>query len=344
MAGEQPKIGVLGAGAIGCYVGGSLAVAGDVVLVGRKRIQDQVAEVGLTLIDLDGRKTHIEKDQVVVATDPAALADRDVVLCCVKSGQTEEAAEQLDAALAPGSVVVSLQNGMNNATELRARLKDKIVLGGIVGFNVVSHGPATFRHATNGPLVIEASTDARVVSLSVSLSGALSKAGFDVELASDIRAHQWSKLVMNLNNALSALSDVPTPTLLFDAGYRAIVRAIVVEALSVLRAAGVRTARLGPLPVGWFPFVLALPTALLRLALRAQLEIDPDARSSMWEDLVRKRPTEVDYLNGEIVRLAASCGASAPLNQRIVEVVHEAERRAQGSPKLSAEELWRRLS
>jgi 2-dehydropantoate 2-reductase len=229
---------------------------------------------------------------------------------------------------------------MNNATELRARLKDKIVLGGIVGFNVVSRGPGTFRRATSGPLVIETSSDARVVAL----SGALSKAGFEVELAADIRAHQWSKLVMNLNNALSAVSDVPTLTLLFDAGYRAIVRAIIVEALSVLRAAGVRTARLGPLPVGWFPFVLALPTALLRLALRAQLEIDPDARSSMWEDLVRGRPTEVDHLNGEIVRLAASCGASAPLNQRIVEIVHEAERRAQGSPKLSAEALWRRLA
>jgi 2-dehydropantoate 2-reductase len=137
---------------------------------------------------------------------------------------------------------------------------------------------------------------------------------------------------------------VPTTTLVFDAGYRAIVRAVVVEALGVLDAAGVRTARLGPLPVGWFPFVLALPTALLRLALRAQLEIDPDARSSMWEDLVRGRLTEVDYLNGEIVRLAASCGASAPLNERIVTIMHDVERQAKGSPKLSAEELWRRLS
>jgi 2-dehydropantoate 2-reductase len=334
------KIGVLGAGAIGCYVGGALAATGvDVVFVGRKRVKEEVDDAGLTLIDLGGRTVHVPKEQTTFAVEPVALADRDVVLCCVKSGQTAEAGGELAAVLAPGTVVASLQNGISNPEVLRARLSDAIVLGGVVGFNVVMRDGA-YRRATSGALVIEASKDARVLSL----ADALSKAGFEVELARDIRAHQWSKLVMNLNNALSALSDVPTTTLLFDAGYRAIVRAVVVEALGVLDTAGVHTARLGPIPVGWFPFVLALPTALLRLVARAQLAIDPEARSSMWADLVKGRPTEVDQLNGEIVRLAASCGKAAPLNARIVEVIHDVERRAQGSPKLSAEELWRTLS
>lgn len=91
------------------------------------------------------------------------------------------------------------------------------------------------------------------------------------------------------------------------------------------------------------PHALRLPTALVRIVARAQLEIDPEARSSMWEDLTANRATEVDWLNGEVVRLAESCGAQAPLNRRIVELVHEAERRGAGSPKLSAEELWSRL-
>ena len=74
------------------------------------------------------------------------------------------------------------------------------------------------------------------------------------------------------------------------------------------------------------------------------MKIDPEARSSMWEDLSRGRLTEVDHLNGEIVRVAESCGRRAPLNQRMVEIVHDAEKRGSGSPKLTADELWTALS
>ena len=191
-----------------------------------------------------------------------------------------------------------------------------------------------------GPLVIERSADVRAYQL-VTL---LAAAGFDVELVTDIRPLQWSKLIMNLNNAVGALSDRPTPDLLFIEGYRRILRALMSEALDVLRAAKVRTVRLGPLPITLFPVVLRLPSPLLRLVAGAQVKIDPEARSSMWEDLSRGRPTEVDHLNGEIVRLAESCGASAPLNTRMVTLVHEAEKRAAGSPKLSPEALWAALT
>ena len=144
---------------------------------------------------------------------------------------------------------------------------------------------------------------------------------------------------MNLNNAISALSDRPTRELIFSPGYRRVLRALMRESIDVLRAADVKPGRLGVLPVTIFPAVLSLPTPLLRLVARAQLKIDPEARSSMWEDISRGRPTEVDELNGEIVRLAASCGATAPLNARIVALVREAEARGEGSPKMTPREL-----
>lgn len=343
MAGESGlRVGIMGAGAVGCYVGGCLAADGEsVVFVGRERLKKELEESGLVLSDLGGDKGRVlGRERIVFATELSALADCDVVLCCVKSAQSEEAGRELAKVLKARTVVVSMQNGVRNADVLREQLPEHLVLGGIVGFNVVSKGGGAFRRATSGPLVVERSTDGRVPRL----VEALEKAGFETQLVDDIRPLQWSKLIMNLNNAVSALSDRPTKDLIFAEGYRRILAAVMEEAITVLRAAKQRTARLGPLPIRLFPIVLRLPSPLLKVVASAQVKIDPEARSSMWEDLSRGRLTEVEHLNGEIVRLAASCGAKAPLNERMVAIVHDAEKRAAGSPKLSADELWTRLT
>lgn len=332
----------MGAGAIGCYVGGCLAAEGaEVVFVGRPLLQREILRSGLVLADFDGGTGRVvPKDRLAFATEPSVLSDCDVVLCCVKSAQTAGVAESLAKILRPEAVVVSMQNGVRNADVLREHLTEQTVLGGIVGFNVVSRGDATYRRATSGPLVIEQCADPRVEQLVRGLVAG----GFEAKQVKDIRPLQYSKLIMNLNNAVGALSDRPTPDLLFAPGYRRILGAVMAEALAVLRAAKVKTSRLGPLPVTMIPLVLRLPVPLLKLVAGAQVKIDPEARSSMWEDLSRGRLTEVDYLNGEIVRLAETCGAAAPLNTRMVKLVHEAEQRASGSPKLSAEEFWSALT
>lgn len=337
------RIGVMGAGAIGCYVGGCLAADGaDVVFVGRARTKKELEASGLVLSDLDGNSGRVvSKDRIEVVTEASVLAGCDVVLCCVKSAQTAEVGAELAAVLKSSTIVASLQNGVRNADVLRESLGDHIVLGGIVGFNVVSKGAGTFRRATSGPLVLEGAVgDPRIDAL-VSL---LAAARLDPELVTDIRPLQYSKLVMNLNNAAGALSDRPTVELLSVEGYRRILRAVMAEALAVLRAAKIPTGRLGPLPTRMLPFLLGLPSPLFRVLASAQIKIDPSARSSMWEDITQNRPTEVDYLNGEIVRVAADCGARAPLNARIVELVHAAESAQHGSPALSPEALWSALN
>lgn len=331
----------MGAGSIGAYLGGCLAAAGaDVTLVGRARLGAEIAEHGLTVSALDGANLRrLAASQVRYAEDPAALAGHDVVLCCVKSAQTAGAAGELARVLDRGTLVISMQNGVRNADVLREGLPRQRVLGGIVGFNVVWKDGASFRQATTGPLVVEqpdASPDPRLRALATLLTDG----GIEVELTSDLRPKQWSKLVMNLNNAISALTDRPTVELVFGEGYRRSLAALMAEAVGVLRASGTRTARLGPLPVRLFPWVLRLPAPLLRVVASAQLKVDPEARSSMWEDLVRGRDTEVDHLNGEIVRLAAEHGLQAPLNARVVALVHEVEQRRAGSPKLDAAALW----
>jgi 2-dehydropantoate 2-reductase len=335
------KIGVMGAGAIGCFVGGKLADAGeDVVLVARGRTLAELSANDLTMVDLDGARSVVAKGRAVVRDHASALADRDMVLVCVKSGQTADVGRDLAKVLSPGAVVASFQNGVRNADALRAGLGAREVLGAIVGFNVVAEGGGVYRRATTGPLVLEGSTDARVGALVRSLV----TAGFEARLAKDIRAQQYTKLLMNLNNAVSALTGAPTRDLVFVSSYRRILAAVMGEALAVFRRAKIRPARLGPLPPHVFPIALRLPTPLVRVVARAQLKIDPTARSSMWQDLAAGRLTEVDELNGEIVRLADGCGATAPLNARLVALVHEAERAGKGSPGTSGEELWRALT
>lgn len=341
------KIGIFGTGAIGGYLGGRLAEHGrragasgaTVTFLARGRGAEDLRTHGMTLSDLgDANPAHIAPADVRCVTDPKELAGSDVVLVCVKSAQTDDAGKALADVVTKDTLVVSMQNGVRNAATLRERLGN--VLGGIVGFNVLAEDRGVFRRATTGLLVIESSSDPRVAPL----ASALREAGFDTQVTTDIAGQQWSKLLMNLNNAVGALTNATTREVIFDPKHRRILRVVVNEALGVLKKAGVKPARLGPLPVQVFPIALALPTALLRVLARAQVKVDPTARSSMWQDLDRRRKTEVDWLNGEVVALAKKVGATAPINARVVELVHAAEEAGQGSPCIAADDLYATLT
>jgi 2-dehydropantoate 2-reductase len=327
------KIGVLGAGAIGTYVGAKLVLAGhDVVLVGR--LKDEVAAHGIELTDHAGHRARLEPGDFNYVDDPLALADRDVVFVAVKSMATEEATAPLVGILKPGTRVASLQNGVSNAQRLRAVLPEQEVLAGMVPFNVARPGPGCFHNGTDGPLAIESRGGAErdVVS-------ALEKAGFEVEARADVVSLQWSKLLVNLNNAVNALAGVPLKEQLASRDYRLVMAACVREGLAVTRAAGIRLVRVGKLIPSLAPVVLSLPTFLFLAAARAMVKVDPQAKSSMLDDLERGRVTEVDYLNGEIVRLGETHRVPTPVNRKIVSLIREAETTKLGSPRIGAPQL-----
>jgi 2-dehydropantoate 2-reductase len=331
----------MGAGSIGCYVGGRLiaAAAAGVTLIGRQRVVDEVAANGLTVSDMKG-KTTVPPAEVNFSTEPEALEDCDAVLVSVKSAATDATAETLAGVVGPDVLVLSLQNGVRNAATLRKHLGKRRVAAGVVDFNVVSQGAGVFHCGLGGPLSIERLD----LPIATTLVTAMRAAGFVVREHDDIAPVQWTKLLVNANNAVSALSDVPTRELLADRGYRRIAAAIIAEGVAVLHKAAIEPAPMRGLPVSMMPRILRLPDTLARMILRSQLAADAAARSSMWEDLTRGRPTEVDYLNGEIVALAEQTGGDAPLNRRIVELVHAAESAGRGSPAISAHRLWQQLS
>ncbi|PBC08372.1 2-dehydropantoate 2-reductase [Mesorhizobium sp. WSM3859] len=332
MASEASTIAIAGAGSIGCYVGGCLALAGrKVVFLGRGRVVDVMRKDGLRVSDLDGRDRHLAAQAITVTDDPAmALREADVILVTVKSGATAEMAGVIAVHGRPNAVVISLQNGVDNADRLRAALPERRVLTGMVMFNVVRSpdGELPFRvhRASQGEVMIDAGIHGLAERLDVD--------GLAVEARADMKAVQWSKLLMNLNNALVALSDLPLARQLADRSWRVILAAQIDEALAAMRAAGIAPARISGLPPALLPKVLRLPDWLFGLLARRMLAIDPEARSSMWDDLKRGRQTEIDELQGAVIRLARQAGIPTPMNERVAALVRQAETEKRGPPGL----------
>lgn len=311
------KLAVFGAGAIGCWIGGRLAAGGaDVTLIGRPRVLDSLAG-GLRVVELGGRAWTVTP---TLATHvAAAAAGAELVIVAVKSAATADAGRALAAVLPAGAAVVSLQNGVHNVGVLRAALPGRHVIAGMVPFNVVRRTDGAFRQASAGTIAIEQ------VDAASPLSEACLRADLPFALRDDMAAVQWAKLVMNLNNAINALSGLPLAAELADRDFRRCLAAAQREALDLLAAAGTPVARLTRLPASWIARLLPAPDFVFHRLARRIVAIDASARSSMWDDLEAGRPTEVDFIQGEIVALAVRLGRDAPVNRTLAELVHAAE-------------------
>jgi 2-dehydropantoate 2-reductase len=332
------RIVVAGAGSVGCYVGGCLALAGrNPTLLLRPALAEAIARHGLRITGLDGMDRLVAPSALRLATDPAAaFAEADIVLVAVKGGDTGAMAGLIAEHAPSGITVVSLQNGVGNVDVLLSRLGGMArVVAGMVPFNVVQTRapgePPRFHRATSGTVMIGAGVPG--------LREALGVTGVPVAERGDMTGVLWGKLLLNLNNALNALAGVPLAAELADRRWRRLLARQIDEGLAVLKAAGIRPAPIEKVPPRAVPRILRLPDWLFRRVARSMLAIDPEARSSMWEDLGARRPTEIDHLQGAILALAAKTGVRVPLTRRIVELVKAAEAARAGSPRLAPERI-----
>lgn len=324
---DGPRITIAGAGNIGCFVGGLLMHAGfDVRFLARPSVVEAMRTRGLNLSDFGGLDLHLTD---VVAHDDAELAfgDADLVLVCVKAGDTE-AMGHLIGAHARSAQVISLQNGVGNAATLRAVLPGFDVRAGMVPFNVVSDAPGQYHRATSGDILIEQGPLPE-----------LSGPHLTWRSVEDIEAVQWGKLLINLGNAVNALADMPLLDQLRDRKWRLLLADQMIEALRVLRAAKISPAKTSAAPPGLIPHILRLPTPMFILVASRMLTVDRQARSSMWDDLNQGRKTEIDALQGAILHLAERFGRQAPLNARMRVLVRAAEVADDGPPGLSVDQL-----
>lgn len=315
------QIAILGAGSVGCFVGGAWAAAGvPVSFVGRERIAAEIAEHGLTLTDYSGWRARLAPGEVDFSTRPDALAKADVIALCVKSTGTAAAAKEIARNAKKGALVVSFQNGVSNVETLRSILKSRFeAAAGMVPYNIAALGHGRFHKGVAGDLFAEDVPALRA------LAERIGEGPARLRLSSDMPAIAWGKLLINLNNAVNALSGRPLLEQLKARDYRRVVAASILEALGLLEAAGIEPAKIGPVPPRLLPHVIASPDFVFNnLFLKIQ-KIDSRARSSMADDLRAGRPTEIDHLNGEVVRLAKRLGRRAPVNEAIVALIRQAE-------------------
>lgn len=315
-----PELVVYGTGSVGGYLGGRLHGLTAVRFIVRERMLRTLRERGMTLTDLHGFQRVIDGPALDLRTG-AADAIAPLVLVTVKSGDTPQAARELADVLPADALVISFQNGLHNAELLCAALPGRTVLAGMVPFNVLQREPGAFHQGSSGELMVE---DHPALQRYLPLFAA---AGLPIEPRRDMAAVQRAKLLFNLNNAINALSGLPLRDELARRSWRRCLALAQGEALAIFARLGLPVAKLTPLPPRWLPLLLKLPDALFARVASRMLAIDPLARSSTWEDLQAGRRTEVGALHGAVVELAGRAGQRAPVNQRIIELVREAEAR-----------------
>jgi 2-dehydropantoate 2-reductase len=348
------RVGVLGAGAIGGYLGIRLSAAGAAVtLVGRRELVEHRER--LHAVTLEGAEIRPSAG-LEVAEDPAALARAEVVLVTVKSQATAGAAEVLERHAPADATVVSFQNGLRNAEVLRKVLGARVVAG-MVTFNVFreDHG-ARFRHATRGPLVagVDEATRGRRRPAAPSeasphaermraLAERLAASGLPLQLHPAIDDVLAGKLLLNLNNGVCAATGLPIAASLRSRDARWCLSRCMLEGLAALRPEGYRPTSVIGLPPAIIARALRLPDAILLRVAKKLLSADPSARSSTLQDLDAGKPTEIDELNGAIAALCRTQGRAAPANATITELVHSLEGRTPPLPFVTPAELRRRI-
>ncbi|WP_066256810.1 ketopantoate reductase family protein [Hydrogenophaga flava] len=289
------QVAVLGAGAVGCYYGGMLARAGHrVTLIGRPQHVQVFQAQGLRMQTL----AFDETVKLHASTEASAVAGADLVLFAVKSPDTESAGEQMREHLKPGALVLCLQNGVDNAERLRAVLPGAHVAAAVVYVATEMAGPGHLRHHGRGELVIEPSP------ASEGVAQALMAAGVPTEISDNVRGALWAKLILNCAyNALSAVGRIPYGELVQQPGVKDTMRDVVAECRAVAAADGVT------LPGD-------VDTAVRRIA-----ETMPSQYSSTAQDLMRGKPSEIDHLNGHVVRRGEALGVPTPANRVLWAVV-----------------------
>jgi 2-dehydropantoate 2-reductase len=299
---SSPSIAVVGAGAVGCFHGALLARAGHrVTLIGRPSHVEAVTRDGLRL-QMGGATHTVHAD---ASADIAAAAAADIVLFCVKSPDTDAVARQLAPHLSAGALVMSLQNGVDNAATIARHVRVPVIPA-VVYVATAMSAPGTVRHFGRGELVIGA-LDARAGGMPAphatldALAALFSAASIPTTVSDDVQAALWSKLLVNCAyNALSALGRAPYARIRALAPLRDLQQTIVDEVIAVARADGVTLPREASL------------TAVQRIA-----ETMADQLSSTAQDMMRGKPSEIDHLNGFVARRGAELGVATPVNQTL---------------------------
>ena len=291
----------MGAGAVGMYFGGMLARAGhDVTLIARPQHVEAIEREGLHM----DTKTFDERVAVRASSDPSAVKGAQLVLFSVKSADTESAGEQIKPFVGKESVVLCLQNGVDNDVRLRGVLSQPEVVAAVVYVGAEMAGPGHVKHHGRGDLSLDP------VRNIPDLAKAFVAAGVPTEVSDNVRGALWLKLVLNCAyNAISAIAQKPYGETVPGVGIPDVMRDVIDECLAIAKAEGVTI------------------TGDIDAAVRSIYATIPQQYASTAQDIMRGKPTEIDYLNGYVVQRGKALGIKTPANQALWALVKLIEKK-----------------
>ena len=291
------RIAIMGAGAVGGYFGGLLSLSGnDVTFIARGEHLRAMQQNGLTLETPDGT---LRVTNARFVAEPAAVGACDVVLFTVKAYDIEAAAAPLKPLVDAGAMIVSVLNGVDHQDRIGAVVGVGRVLGGLALVSGVITAPGVIRYTSPMSALRFGEADGSMSARAIAFRDACMAAGFNAEVVSDIRTAQWAKFVgLATNAALTSLFRLPAGYIYHDAEIIGLARRGFEEVAAVARAQGI-----------------ALPADAAERALAMHQSFPKTMYASMYYDVAKCKPMELDSLSGYVVRMGRALGVSTPVHE-----------------------------
>lgn len=301
------KIAIIGPGALGCLIAGSLKARTkeEVWLIDNSR--ERAKHIRQDGVKVEGLSA-LARCQVNVSADPGEVGRCDLVILCVKSYSTEDACKDIKDLVSDNTFVMTLQNGIGNVQVLNDYFGTEKVIAGVTNHGATLLGEGHVRHAGKGETIIGLSSG-KVLGPIKEIAGVLSKAGLETKVSRDIDSVIWSKLVINVGiNALTAITRLKNGMLIEHGGTREILRSAVQEAVKIVKRKRVKLIYDDPIQ-----------------KVESVCKATAANVSSMLQDVLNKKRTEIDFINGAVIRQGKALGIPVPVNEVLTALVKTIE-------------------
>lgn len=302
------KIAVVGPGALGCLIAGFLkSKAGEDVwlLDNSPERAKKISENGIRIEGVSGNHTI----KIAATADAKDIGPVDLVIICVKSYSTEDASKEIKDIVGENTSVLTLQNGIGNVQILNDYFGEDKVIAGVTNHGSTLLSTGHIRHAGKGDTII-GKADGKLSRELKDVAAALTKAGFPTKISKDIDSIIWSKLIINVGiNALTAITRLTNGKIIVHEEARDLLRSAVQEAARVVKRKRIKLSYDDPIQ-----------------KVESVAKATSANASSMLQDVLSKNRTEIDFINGAIVRHGKATGIPTPVNEMLTALVKTIEK------------------
>jgi 2-dehydropantoate 2-reductase len=336
---------IFGAGLIGCYLGGALSVQGfQTTLICRATTKSKLTS-GLKLTDYQDHQAVLPKIDVLddkqLSLSNTKVKKARFLWLTVKCTGIKQAILDIAPLVDIQTIILCCQNGLGSDAAVKQAYPDNMVLRVMIPFNVVEMSTGHYHRGSEGKLTIEQTPQSQIgiSTLVMSLQSEL----LPIITTTDMDALLWAKLQLNLGNSVNALADIPVKVMLEQRGYRRVIALLMTECLQVADALAIKLPKVTAISAHNIPMVLRLPNFIFTRIANKMLEIDPNVRSSMWWDVSQGKPTEIEHINGAILKHAKTLNIACPVNEKISDLIIQlsdlASQTHEQKPPIAAETL-----